>query len=119
MGLIGVANGIEGDLRPGLPQQMIEIHDPIRLLMIVEQFPEVVLDTIKSLPNAYEWYNKEWVNLVVIHPLTKICYRFERGEFNVYTPLETKLPTCENLENLTESTSKNIGVTLLKPELTW
>lgn len=119
MGLIGVANGIEGDLRPGLPQQMIEIHDPIRLLMIVEQFPEVVLDTIKSLPNAYEWYNKEWVNLVVIHPLTKICYRFERGEFNVYTPLETKLPTCENLENLTESTSENIGVTLLKPELTW
>ena len=31
MGLFGVANGIDGDLRPGLPSQMIEVHDPIRL----------------------------------------------------------------------------------------
>jgi uncharacterized protein YbcC (UPF0753/DUF2309 family) len=119
MGLIGVANGIEGDLRPGLPQQMIEIHDPIRLLMIVEQLPAVVLDTLKSLPSAYQWYEKEWVNLVVIHPIDKSCYRFENGEFNLYTPLATNLPTCENLENLVESTAENIGVTLLKTELVW
>lgn len=119
MGLIGVANGIEGDLRPGLPQQMIEIHDPIRLLMIVEQLPEVVLDTLKSLPNAYQWYEKEWVNLVVIHPINKSCYRFENGEFNPYNPLATNLPTCKNLENLVESTGENIAVTLLKPELVW
>jgi uncharacterized protein len=31
MGLIGVANGIEGDLRPGLPLQMIEVHDPVKI----------------------------------------------------------------------------------------
>jgi uncharacterized protein YbcC (UPF0753/DUF2309 family) len=42
MGLIGVANGYDGDLRPGLPSQMIEIHDPVRLLVIVEHLPEVV-----------------------------------------------------------------------------
>ena len=42
MGLIGVANGIDGDLRPGLPSQMIEVHDPVRLLIIVEHSPEVV-----------------------------------------------------------------------------
>ena len=38
MGLIGVANGIDGDLRPGLPSQMIEVHDPVRLLVIAEHF---------------------------------------------------------------------------------
>lgn len=30
MGLIGVANSSDGDLRPGLPLQMIEVHDPVR-----------------------------------------------------------------------------------------
>ena len=46
MGLIGVANGIDGDLRPGLPSQMIEVHDPIRLLAVVEHYPEVVKKAI-------------------------------------------------------------------------
>ena len=31
-GLLGVCNGIEGDLLTGLPTQMTEIHDPVRLL---------------------------------------------------------------------------------------
>ena len=44
--LIGVTNGVEGDLRTGLPYQMIDVHDPIRLMMIVEHYPEVVLKTI-------------------------------------------------------------------------
>jgi len=48
MGLIGVANGSDGDLRPGLPSQMIEVHDPIRLLVIVEHFPEIVLERLIS-----------------------------------------------------------------------
>jgi uncharacterized protein YbcC (UPF0753/DUF2309 family) len=39
IGLLGVANGMEGDLRTGLPTQMTELHDPVRLLMIVEHFP--------------------------------------------------------------------------------
>jgi uncharacterized protein YbcC (UPF0753/DUF2309 family) len=39
MGLLGVANGVDGDLRTGLPSQMIEIHDPYRLLVIVEHKP--------------------------------------------------------------------------------
>jgi uncharacterized protein YbcC (UPF0753/DUF2309 family) len=47
MALIGVTNSVDGDLRPGLPWQMVEVHDPLRLLIIVEHFPEVVLKTIK------------------------------------------------------------------------
>jgi uncharacterized protein YbcC (UPF0753/DUF2309 family) len=48
MGLVGVANGIDGDLRPGLPSQMIEVHDPVRLMVIVEHFPEIVLQAISK-----------------------------------------------------------------------
>jgi uncharacterized protein YbcC (UPF0753/DUF2309 family) len=31
MGLFGVANSSDGDLRPGLPWQMIEVHDPCKV----------------------------------------------------------------------------------------
>ncbi len=59
MGLIGVANGIDGDLRAGLPNQMIEVHDPIRLMVIVEHFPEIVLKAIQVTPETYEWFVNE------------------------------------------------------------
>ena len=84
MGLIGVANGIDGDLRPGLPSQMIEVHDPVRLLMIVEHFPEVVLETIKRSPETYEWFINEWVNLVAVNPETYQISVFANGEFLPY-----------------------------------
>ncbi|MFI5203344.1 MAG: YbcC family protein, partial [Flavobacteriales bacterium] len=64
MGLIGVANSSDGDLRAGLPLQMIEVHDPVRLLIVVEHFPDVVLKTIQSSPNLYEWYMNNWIHLI-------------------------------------------------------
>ncbi|MEJ7611837.1 MAG: DUF2309 domain-containing protein [Ferruginibacter sp.] len=67
MGLIGVANSSDGDLRPGLPLQMIEVHDPVRLLVIVEHLPEVVLKTIQSDSAMYEWYDNEWIHLVAFN----------------------------------------------------
>lgn len=81
MGLVGVANGMEGDLRPGLPSQMIEVHEPLRLLMIIEQFPEVVLDVIQRNPATYEWFKHNWIHLVVVHPQENSFYRFLQGNF--------------------------------------
>jgi uncharacterized protein YbcC (UPF0753/DUF2309 family) len=36
-GLFGVMQGASSDLRTGLPLQMVEIHEPMRLLVVVEQ----------------------------------------------------------------------------------
>jgi uncharacterized protein YbcC (UPF0753/DUF2309 family) len=84
MGLIGVANGIDGDLRTGLPSQMIEVHSPMRLLVIVEHLPEVVLKTIQTNPATYEWFLNSWVNLVAFHPIEKQFYQFIGGAFTPY-----------------------------------
>ncbi len=113
MGLFGVANGIDGDLRPGLPRQMIEVHDPIRLMMVVEHFPEVVLNTIQQDSNTYQWFINEWVNLVVIHPETNELFRFKDGRFKEYQPLVNQLPTITNTEALIESSADNLPVCLL------
>jgi uncharacterized protein YbcC (UPF0753/DUF2309 family) len=68
IGLLGVANGVEGDLRTGLPQQMIEVHEPARLLIVIEQTPAVIDKALAKIGNLKEWLDNEWVRLVACHP---------------------------------------------------
>ncbi len=110
MGLFGVANGIDGDLRPGLPSQMIEVHDPVRLLMIVEHFPDVVLNTIRAEPATYEWFINEWVNLVAIHPETRALYAFREGAFVPYELLPDLIASLEDITSVIEKETENLPV---------
>jgi uncharacterized protein YbcC (UPF0753/DUF2309 family) len=114
MGLIGVANGIDGDLRPGLPNQMIEVHDPLRLLVIVEHHPEVLLKTIQILPEVYEWYNNEWIHLVALDPGSGALFKFGNGAFHPYAPVDTRPETMKDLVPLIESTEDNLPVYILE-----
>lgn len=113
MGLIGVANGIDGDLRTGLPKQMINIHDPLRILITVETYPDVVLKTIQSDAATYEWFANEWIRLIVIHPESKEAHLFKNGEFLLYQPVTEEITEIKNLDELLASTSENLPVYLL------
>lgn len=108
LGLIGVANGADGDLRPGLPQQMIEIHDPMRLLVIVEHFPNVVLQVIQKNKATYEWFLNEWIHLVAINPKDKSFHVFKDGAFTVYEPTKQHVKATQNLETIIELEHENI-----------
>lgn len=114
MGLFGVANGIDGDLRPGLPSQMIEVHDPIRLMVIVEHFPEVVLATIQKNPATYQWFENEWIHLMVIHPETRAFLQFKEGKFLNYTPVLDHVEMVSDVMPLLEATQENIPVYIIQ-----
>ncbi|RYG50706.1 MAG: DUF2309 family protein, partial [Chitinophagaceae bacterium] len=105
MGLFGVANSSDGDLRPGLPWQMIEVHDPVRLLVIVEHHPSVVLKAIQSSPEVFEWYKNEWVHIVALDPADNQFYYFSNGEFNRYTPVTVaeSIGMIQDMEQFIES----------------
>ena len=113
MGLFGVANGIDGDLRPGLPWQMVEVHDPLRLLLIVEHFPDVVLSVIQRTETLYEWFINNWVHLVVVHPENKKLFRFDQGTFHDYTPISIP-EKVDNLNEWIENEIDNIPVMILQ-----
>lgn len=125
MGLVGVANSCDGDLRPGLPLQMIEAHDPVRLLIIVEHFPEIVLKTIQSTPEMYEWFINEWVHLVAVNPENHSLFYFKTGAFVEYSPVTSKIDLLHNItgtiENamemvtneIAEATKENLPVYLI------
>lgn len=109
MGLFGVANGIDGDLRPGLPSQMIEVHDPVRLLIVVEHYQDTVLNVIQQSPPTYEWFINEWVNLVVIHPETHELSVFRNGAFTEYHPLQ-RVDKVDDLKKVIDEVHDNIPV---------
>jgi uncharacterized protein YbcC (UPF0753/DUF2309 family) len=113
MGLFGVANGIDGDLRSGLPSQMIEVHDPVRLMIVVEHFPDVVLQTIQKSPETYEWFINEWVHLVVINPVTRELYYFKEGSLNKYATLKPHISRVPDIVPLLESHTENIPVYMI------
>ncbi len=110
MGLFGVANGIDGDLRPGLPSQMIEVHDPVRLLIVVEHFPDVVLQVIQKQTETYEWFINNWVHLVAINPETREISVFKEGEFVLYQPLKEHVEITADLASVLESHDENLPV---------
>lgn len=116
VGLYGVANGIEGDLRPGLPSQMIEIHEPLRLLVIVEQFPEIILKAIQANPSTYEWFYNEWIHLICVQPEEKKLYQFNQGVFVALDVSIVNTPAIKSEELLKqfETNSENIPVSILK-----
>jgi hypothetical protein len=113
MGLIGVANGIEGDLRPGLPSQMIEVHDPVRLLVVVEHKPDVVLRTIRKVPATYEWFANEWVHLVAFDPNDRTFHRFVDGAFVPFQPITHELPIARDILPAIEHDTENVPVHLI------
>ncbi|MEO7359512.1 MAG: putative inorganic carbon transporter subunit DabA, partial [Gemmatimonadaceae bacterium] len=83
-GLIGVMAGHQGDLRTGLPLQMVEIHEPMRLLLIVEASPAALLVVAGRQAEVAELVVNEWVQLVSVHPDTGEMQFFRDGAFHPY-----------------------------------
>ncbi len=113
MGLIGVANGIDGDLRTGLPSQMIEVHDPLRLLVVVEHKPEVVLNVIKTDNHTFEWFKNEWIHLVVLNPENNQFFLFHQGEFISYSPKHRLVGSAKDFPTIFRKNHENLPVYLM------
>jgi len=61
--MLGVMNGHMSDLRTGLPWQMVEIHEPVRLLCIVEAQPEVVKRVLARNAGLRRLIENGWVRV--------------------------------------------------------
>jgi uncharacterized protein YbcC (UPF0753/DUF2309 family) len=99
-----------------LPSQMIEVHDPIRLMIIVEHFPDVVLSTIQRAKEVYEWFINEWVYLIAVNPETRQLYLFNEGAFTEYHPLKSRVDAVKDLTPILESNLDNLPVYLISEE---
>jgi hypothetical protein len=85
-GLLGVMDGHASDLRTGLPHQMVEIHDPVRLLMVVEAAPETLGTVLAGNAAIDRLFRHGWVHLVARDPATGAMHEFDRAAFRPMTP---------------------------------
>ena len=100
VGLFAVNNGVDGDLRPGLPSQMIEIHEAVRLLFIIEQSAEIVGSVIRAEAQLYQLVNNEWVHLCIVDPEAGKIMRFRNNAFEPYEPELIELMRLQGEEDL-------------------
>jgi uncharacterized protein YbcC (UPF0753/DUF2309 family) len=111
IGLLGVANGVEGDLRTGLPSQMIEVHEPARLLIVVEQTCDILDKTIAKLGSLKEWLDNEWVRFVSCHPQSRELFLYSvNGWETVEFPDDTEVPYASHSEQIIVGQTKTIPV---------
>lgn len=97
MGLFGVMEGASSDLRTGLPSQMIEIHEPMRLQVIVEAKTSVLEHIYQRQAPLRELIANGWIHLSAIHPETGDIFMFERGKgFVRWQGEEKPIATVEN-----------------------
>ncbi|MBF0126939.1 MAG: DUF2309 family protein, partial [Magnetococcales bacterium] len=75
-GLFGVMEGSASDLRTGLPRQMIEIHEAMRLLVVVEQRPEILTGIYRRQPEIRELVGNGWIVLAAIDPESGVIHLF-------------------------------------------
>ena len=75
-GLFGVMEGADSDLRTGLPWQMVEIHEPMRLLVVVEQTPAVLTEILARQPALQELIGNAWIILAAKDPLTATIQQY-------------------------------------------
>lgn len=111
IGLLGVANGIEGDLRTGLPSQMIEVHEPARLLIIVEQGRDILDKAFAKIGALREWLDNEWVRLVSCHPVSRELFLYAAtGWEAVELPADCEIPSATHSEKIIVGQTETIPV---------
>ncbi len=94
--LLGVMDGASSDLRTGLPWQMVEIHEPVRLLFVVETSPSIMRRIIRDNEAISRLVEGDWVQLTVLDAQTSKIQLYKAGEFIPYEPESDELPVASS-----------------------
>jgi uncharacterized protein YbcC (UPF0753/DUF2309 family) len=91
-GLVGVMDGHASDLRTGLPWQMVEIHEPVRILFVIETTPNRLAKVVNASPSLKQLVENRWIRLATIDPDSGSVHVRRDGGFEEFdAPLE-RLP---------------------------
>jgi uncharacterized protein YbcC (UPF0753/DUF2309 family) len=107
--LVGVMEGAESDLRTGLSAQMIEIHEPVRILFLVETTPAAMLSIMERNPTINELVRNCWVQLSLLDPRSDQLKIFANDEFQPYFPEDISLPVVAKSADWYRGWRKHLG----------
>lgn len=108
-GLHGVMDGHSSDLRTGLPWQMVEIHEPVRLLTIVECEIPILVDVMAGSAEVSRLVMNGWLHVVVLSPTSSEMHEFVDGSFRRYEPSSRVLPTVTSSAEFYQNQIGSLG----------
>jgi uncharacterized protein YbcC (UPF0753/DUF2309 family) len=111
--LLGIMDGAASDLRPGLPWQMVEIHEPVRLLFIVETTPAAMLGIMQRNQGIGKLCRNGWVQMATLDPHSPAMHVFQDGKFVPYTPETSELPIVPSSASWYRGWRDHLGFALI------
>ena len=113
--LLGVMDGAASDLRPGLPWQMVELHEPLRLLLVVETRPEILSAVLDAEPKVARLVRNHWVHLAALDPDSPRLWLYRRGSFEPLEPTGAALPEAPSSIAWYRGWRDNLGFASITP----
>jgi uncharacterized protein YbcC (UPF0753/DUF2309 family) len=84
--LLGVMDGAQSDLRTGLPWQMVEIHEPTRLAIVVEGTADRLQRVMEANPTVARLVRNRWVWLACLDAESGTLWELRETGFVAHTP---------------------------------
>ena len=84
--LLGVMDGAQSDLRTGLPWQMVEIHEPTRLVIVVEGNRDRLQRVVEADPTIERLARHRWIWLACLDAESGALWELRSGAFVPHTP---------------------------------
>lgn len=114
-GMFGVMEGASSDLRTGLPRQMIEIHEAMRLQIMVEAKTSVLEQIYARQESLRELIAGGWILLSAKDPDSSEIFIFERGiGFVLWQAEAAKIPIFRNSPEYYRDHSQPLSPVLIR-----
>jgi uncharacterized protein YbcC (UPF0753/DUF2309 family) len=84
--LLGVMEGAQSDLRTGLPWQMVEIHEPTRLAIVVEGSRDRLQRVVEANPTIERLVRQRWIWLACLDVDSDTLWELRAAGFVAHTP---------------------------------
>jgi uncharacterized protein YbcC (UPF0753/DUF2309 family) len=113
--LVGVMDGAASDLRPGLTRQMIEIHEPMRLLFVIETTPAAMRRIMDGNPRIAALIRGRWVQVALLDSTSGAMHIWDDGAFEPYLPPGAELPRATTSRGWYRGKRETVGFAAIEP----
>jgi uncharacterized protein YbcC (UPF0753/DUF2309 family) len=94
---------------------MVEIHEPVRLLFVIETTPAVMLSLMERNPIIGNLCRNAWIQLAVLDPHSSRIQVFRHGRFQDYQPQSSELPKAPTSTDWYRGWRENLEFAAIEP----
>ncbi|HET9481777.1 MAG TPA: putative inorganic carbon transporter subunit DabA, partial [Candidatus Polarisedimenticolia bacterium] len=94
--LLGVMDGHASDLRTGLPRQMVEIHEPVRLTLLVETPAATLERLVRENPDLRRLVANRWIVAAALDPVSSEILELSADGVTRHEPAPGRVGTARS-----------------------